>query len=141
MHLEAANDLRPKFLRCPGGPSFGDLDYNDGPGDAPGPDDDEVPAERAGAREPRCHPARLRHTRCSRGETLRIRQVLAVIWTFLSLALVLNKGSGGSITKVRQMFGTKVLDGSIRWFSGGRSGRPFQNHRYEPSRTIVANRL
>jgi CubicO group peptidase (beta-lactamase class C family) len=38
MHLEAANDYRPKFLRCPNGPSFGDLDYNDGPADAPGPD-------------------------------------------------------------------------------------------------------
>jgi CubicO group peptidase (beta-lactamase class C family) len=38
MHLEATNDHRPKFLRCPAGPSFGDLDYNDGPADAPGPD-------------------------------------------------------------------------------------------------------
>lgn len=41
MHLETANELRPKFLRCPGGPSFGDLDYNDGPGDASGPDKKE----------------------------------------------------------------------------------------------------
>jgi hypothetical protein len=41
MHLEAANAFRPKFLRCPGGPSFGDLDYNDGPGDAHGPDKKE----------------------------------------------------------------------------------------------------
>jgi CubicO group peptidase (beta-lactamase class C family) len=41
MHLEAANDLRPKFLRCSGGPSFGDLDYNDGSADAPGPDKKE----------------------------------------------------------------------------------------------------
>lgn len=41
LHLEAANALRPKFLRCPGGPSFGDLDYNDGPGDAHGPDKKE----------------------------------------------------------------------------------------------------
>ena len=41
MHLEAATELRPKFLRCPGGPSFGDLDYNDGPADAHGPDKKE----------------------------------------------------------------------------------------------------
>jgi hypothetical protein len=33
MHLEAANALRPKFLRCPNGPSFGAIDYNDGPSD------------------------------------------------------------------------------------------------------------
>ena len=38
LHLEAANDARPKFLRCTEGPSFGDLDYNDGPADPPGPD-------------------------------------------------------------------------------------------------------
>jgi CubicO group peptidase (beta-lactamase class C family) len=41
MHLEAANELRPKFLRCPSGPSFGELDYNDGPDDAAGPDKKE----------------------------------------------------------------------------------------------------
>jgi len=41
LHLEPANDLRPKFLRAPRGPSFGDLDYNDGPADAPGPDKKE----------------------------------------------------------------------------------------------------
>lgn len=41
MHLEAANALRPKFLRCPNGPSFGAIDYNDGPSDAPGPNKKE----------------------------------------------------------------------------------------------------
>lgn len=41
MHLEPANELRPKYLRCPHGPSFGDLDYNDGPGDGPGPNKKE----------------------------------------------------------------------------------------------------
>jgi CubicO group peptidase (beta-lactamase class C family) len=38
LHLDAANGDQPKRLVCPGGPSFGDLDYNDGPADAPGPD-------------------------------------------------------------------------------------------------------
>jgi CubicO group peptidase (beta-lactamase class C family) len=41
MHLEAANDCRPKYLRCPAGPSFGDLDYNDSSADAPGLDKKE----------------------------------------------------------------------------------------------------
>jgi CubicO group peptidase (beta-lactamase class C family) len=41
LHLEPANELRPKFLRCPQGPSFGDLDYNDGPSDPPGPNQKE----------------------------------------------------------------------------------------------------
>jgi hypothetical protein len=41
MRLEAANELRPKFLRCSAGPSFADLDYNDGPADAAGPDKKE----------------------------------------------------------------------------------------------------
>jgi CubicO group peptidase (beta-lactamase class C family) len=37
LHLEPANEQRPRFLRCPHGPAFGDLDYNDGPADTPGP--------------------------------------------------------------------------------------------------------
>lgn len=41
MHLEPATALRPRFLRCPNGPSFGDLDYNDGPAGAAGPDKKE----------------------------------------------------------------------------------------------------
>jgi hypothetical protein len=36
LHLQAENELRPKFLRCPHGPSFADLDYNDGAADVGG---------------------------------------------------------------------------------------------------------
>jgi hypothetical protein len=41
LRLESANEQRPRFLRCPHGPSFGDLDYNDGPADTPGPNKKE----------------------------------------------------------------------------------------------------
>lgn len=41
LRLESATPARPRFLRCPHGPSFGDLDYNDGPADAPGPNKKE----------------------------------------------------------------------------------------------------
>lgn len=41
LRLEPATPTQPKVLRCPHGPSFGDLDYNDGPADAPGPDKKE----------------------------------------------------------------------------------------------------